>query len=87
MEVMTLLDQNYKIGIIHSNGKTAIELKGTSTALLSGLSTLAEQLYKNGVNRELIQYAVDLAFLTPSELKEKSQKDIEKFKKFLEDMM
>lgn len=82
-----MLDQNYKIGIIHSNGKTAIELKGTSIALLSGLSTLAEQLYKNGIDKEIIQHAVDFAFLTPSELEEKAQKDIEKFKKFLEDMM
>lgn len=85
-----MLDQNYKIGIIHSNGKTAIELNGTPIALLSGLSTLVEQLYKNGINKEMIQYAVDLAFLTPTEAEKKAKDNSEKLKaikKFLEDMM
>lgn len=85
-----MLDQNCKIGIIHSNGKTAIELNGTSIALLSGLSTLVKQLYKNGINKEMIQRAVDLAFLTPAEAEKKAKDNIEKLKaikKFLEDMM
>lgn len=85
-----MLDQNYKIGIIHSNGKTAIELKGTSIALLSGLSTLTEQLYKNGIDKEIIQHAVDLAFLTPAEAEKRAKDNAEKIKaikKFLEDMM
>lgn len=85
-----MLDQNYKIGIIHSNGKTAIELNGTPIALLSGLNTLVEQLYKNGIDKEIIKRAVDLAFLTPAEAEKKAKDNIEKLKaikKFLEDMM
>ena len=83
-----MLNQNCKIGIIHSNGKTAIELNGTPIALLTGLSVLVEQLYKNGINKEIIQRAVDLAFLTPAEAEKKTKDNIEKaIKKFLEDMM
>lgn len=77
MKLEELLKPKYEVHIVCDKEEENIEIKGSIPSVLTALSNFVSALDKNGVPRNLIEYALKQGFMTEKELNESTKEKID----------
>lgn len=82
---MKKIKAKYKIHLETKENGIQIQIQGNTPSVLTALTTFVDTLREYGFNKDSIQHAVDLAFLSDEELKTSLNKKREELDKILKE--